>query len=594
MLCWFFLLHPAAYSYSFSSSSSSAASSAITTPSTHNRTSTSTHHQHHHNIINFAPPTQHHQHIIINTTSFTQHHQHTKEHHHQHIINTKTTPSTQHHQHISINTKSSTQHHPHTTEHQHQHIININTTPSTQHHQLWTTNTTQSTHHHHHHHHHHHDHHHHHHHYHHHRHHHQHNIIYTTLSTQHHLHYIISIGAPQSHFACHFSTRSISVSFCAAGAALGAPPERPRKPGDDWGLWTPAAFAWQMQLSEDLSLILRGRCSTRSGCREVRASPATIEYYGRRLLLRGTCSAWRPSVSFCVAGTRSTSREAAEVRRRLRTMDAGCFCVARAALGGPQCHFAWQALGAPPERPRKPGDDWGLWTPAAFAGQVQHSDLEHLSLILRGRPSAWSTWVSLCAAVAALEASQLRIAVAGQQNININTSSTPTRHHQHNTINFAPSTQHHQHIIIIIINTTSFTQHHQHIIINTKSSKQHHQHTKEHQHQRITNINTHHQHNTINTTEHQHNIIYTTPSAQHHQHNTINTPPSTQHHLHNIIHTTPSTLHHHILAGATLGALPSYPFCLIPADTPLVILGCGLFFVLFRWPIPHLDVRRHC
>ena len=85
--------------------------------------------------------------------------------------------------------------------------------------------------------------------------------------------------------------------------------------------------------------------------------------------------------------------------------------------------------------------------------------------------------------------------------------------------------------------------------------------------------------NTINTTpstQHpQHNIIYTTPSTQHHQYNTINTTPSTQHHLHNIIHTTPSTLRHHILAGAALGALPPYPFCLIPADTPLVILRCG-------------------
>ena len=69
--------------------------------------------------------------------------------------------------------------------------------------------------------------------------------------------------------------------------------------------------------------------------------------------------------------------------------------------------------------------------------------------------------------------------------------------------------------------------------------------------------------------------------GQHHQHNTIYTTPSTQHHPHNIIHTTPSTLNHHILAGAALGALPSYLFCLIPADTPVVILRCGLFFVLF-------------
>ena len=40
---------------------------------------------------------------------------------------------------------------------------------------------------------------------------------------------------------------------------------------------------WQVQHLEDLTVILRGRCSTRSTSREVRGSPATIEYYGRRL-----------------------------------------------------------------------------------------------------------------------------------------------------------------------------------------------------------------------------------------------------------------------------------------------------------------------
>ena len=38
--------------------------------------------------------------------------------------------------------------------------------------------------------------------------------------------------------------------------------------------------------------------------------------------------------------------------------------------------------------------------------------------------------------------------------------------------------------------------------------------------------------------------------------------------------------------GPTFGALvmsqPSYPFCLIPPDTPFVFPRCGLFFVLFR------------
>ena len=72
---------------------------------------------------------------------------------------------------------------------------------------------------------------------------------------------------------------------------------------------------WQVQHLEDLRLILRGRCSTRS-----------------------------ISVSFCVASAAvgTPPERSAEVRRRLNTMDAGCFCLAGAALGGTQSHFAWQ------------------------------------------------------------------------------------------------------------------------------------------------------------------------------------------------------------------------------------------------------------
>ena len=134
-----------------------------------------------------------------------------------------------------------------------------------------------------------------------------------------------ALGASQ----CHFVTWSTSVSFCVTGAALGAPQCR---------------FAWQVHL-EDLSVILRGTCSTWTSSREVCGSPATIEYYGRRLLLCGRCSTWSTSVSVCVAP----------------------FCVAGAALGACQCHFAWQ---------------------------VQH--LEHLSVFLRGRCSTRSTSVSFC------------------------------------------------------------------------------------------------------------------------------------------------------------------------------------------------------
>ena len=129
-----------------------------------------------------------------------------------------------------------------------------------------------------------------------------------------------------------------------------------------------------MQHLEHLSVILRGRCSTSSTSRQVHGSPATTEYYGRRLLLggsehlsfmsRGRCSTWSISVSFCVAGAAAPGAppdRSTEVRRRLNTIvDAGCFWVARstsvscraagAALGASQCHFAWhvQHLEDPP------------------------------------------------------------------------------------------------------------------------------------------------------------------------------------------------------------------------------------------------------
>ena len=86
------------------------------------------------------------------------------------------------------------------------------------------------------------------------------------------------------------------------------------------------------QHNTNISLILRGRCSTRSNSREVHGSPATIEYCGRRLRLPGRRSTWSTSVSFCVAG---------------------------ATLGAPQSHFAWQVQHAEhlQRGPRKSGDD---------------------------------------------------------------------------------------------------------------------------------------------------------------------------------------------------------------------------------------------
>ena len=237
-------------------------------------------------------------------------------------------------------------------------------------------------------------------------------------------------------------------------------------------------------------------------------------------------------MSFCVAGAAlgAPPERSAEVWRRLITMGAGCFCVAGAALGAPQSHFAWQL-----QHSEHLSD--------IFAWQVQHSEHLQRSAKVRRRLGtmgagcfcvAWRTSVSFCVAGATLRASQCHFAWQVQQSEHL---------HLHITTYTTSSTQHHLHRIL---NTTPSTPHHQ---------TQHHQHT-----------------HTPFTLHHQHNL---------HQHITIYITPSTQHHLHIIFHTTPSTPHHHILAGAALGALPSYPFCLIPADTPLVILRCGFFFVPF-------------
>ena len=298
------------------------------------------------------PPLQHHQQRnIINTTS-SKHHLRHKQHntinttpstqHHLHDTINKA-PSTQHHQRISINTAPSTRHHLHNT---------INTTPSTQHLPQYTIYTTSSK---------------------------------TTSSTQ-HLHNIINTTPSTLHHQKQHHQHNI----------INTTPSSPQKSSDDWVLWAPAAFAWQVQHSEHLSPIWLGRCSTRSTSREVRGSPATIEYYGRRLLLRGRCS------------TRGTSREVCRsdgrrllLRGRCNTWSSSVsFWVAGAALGASQSHLAWQVQHSEhlQRGPKKSGDDWvcflrgtcSAWRPQShFAWQVQHS--EHLSVISRGRCSTRST-----------------------------------------------------------------------------------------------------------------------------------------------------------------------------------------------------------
>ena len=99
---------------------------------------------------------------------------------------------------------------------------------------------------------------------------HQHNTINISPSTQHHQH--ININTSPS--TQHPQQITISTSFC----------------------------------------VLRGRRSTWSTFIEV-GSLATSEAFGRRLVLRGRCSTWGISGSFCMAG---------------------------AALGAPQVRFTWQ------------------------------------------------------------------------------------------------------------------------------------------------------------------------------------------------------------------------------------------------------------
>ena len=130
---------------------------------------------------------------------------------------------------------------------------------------------------------------------------------------------------PQSHFAWQAqhsehltvilcgrcSTWRTSVSFCLTGAALGAPPER-------------SAKVRQRLTTVDAGCFCRGTWRTSvSFCVAGAALGAppespTIEYYGRRLLLRARCITWRTSVAFCTAGAAlgAPPERSAEVRRR--------------------------------------------------------------------------------------------------------------------------------------------------------------------------------------------------------------------------------------------------------------------------------------
>ena len=363
--------------------------------------------------------------------------------------------------------------------------------------------------------------------------------------------------------------KHLRVSFCVAGAALGAP---------------------------ERSAEVRRRLNT--------VDARCFCVAGAALGGPQSHSAWQVQHLEHLRLMASAARDAPperSVRRRLSAVDAGCVCVADAALGGPQSHSAWQVqhLGAPPSHgPPSHGrcSKWSTsrevrgspamieccgcqlrlqgrcstWSTSAFCvagaargappersagarrrlstGRRLHlrgrrstwsTSVEHLSLILRGWCSTRSTSVSFC--VAAL--------VCSSSCSTILPFCTSTHHHLHNTIYTAPSTLHHQ--------------------------AQHHQHTP-------------------STLHHQHNIINTTSSKHHHLHNTIYTTPSTQHHPHNTIY----TYLHYIITYWQVQHLehchltPSALFLLIPLLLFFVV-ACSLFcFVdLFHtW----MSVRRHC
>ena len=183
--------------------------------------------------------------------------------------------------------------------------------------------------------------------------------------------------------------------------------------------------------------------------------------------------------------------------------------------------------------------------------------MKHLSLILRGWRSTWSTSVSFLRGKCSTRSTSVSFCVAGAAHGAPAERSAEVRRQLSTVmgsfkgscsiiIPFCTSTHHHLHNTIY---TTSSTQHHLHYIIKHNI------------------INTHHLHYII-----KHNIINTTSSTHHHLNNTIYTTPSAQHHPHNTHH-----LHYRCSTWST-AILPLLPH----SDTPLVIFRCGLFFVLFR------------
>ena len=250
-----------------------------------------------------------------------------------------------------------------------------------------------------------------------------------------------------------------AASFCVAGAALAASLARfawqvqhlehlrlvfawqaqhlehlhrgPQKFGDKWWLWAPARFAWQAQHLEHLRYVLRGRrsaparfawqahqalgvpqvrfawqaqhlehltlvlCgrrSTWSTVIDVRGSLATSDDFGHRVLLRGKSSTW--SGSFCVAGA---PLGVPQVRFVILCGRCSTFIEVRVSPATAPFCMAGAALGAPPAR---------------FAWQAQH--LEHLTLVLCGRRSTWSTVIDVRGSLATSDDFGHRVLLRGK------------------------------------------------------------------------------------------------------------------------------------------------------------------------------------
>ena len=92
--------------------------------------------------------------------------------------------------------------------------------------------------------------------------------------------------------------------------------------------------------------------------------------------------------------------------------------------------------------------------------------------VLRGRCTTWSTSVSFCVAGAALGAPSTRHDLHNPLHTTSSNTPSSTQHHLYNIIT-TPSTLHHQ---TQQHQQASSTQHHQHNLINTSPSRQHHPH----------------------------------------------------------------------------------------------------------------------